>query len=338
MMRKFRFLNILVLAVLSAACSGGKVKSAKSLTPPISNESKSEIIVPAFDGDSAYSFVKAQTDFGPRVPNTDAHKKCARYLADKLRSFGIETMVQNIQVTTFDGVIINGYNIIGRVNPQSAARVIVCAHWDSRPWADNDPDPKNHKTPVDGADDGASGVGVILELARQFQQKAPGIGVDLIFFDAEDWGPGDDYKGSDADDFWGLGTQYWSRIPHVNGYNARYAVLLDMVGGRGAKFYREGVSLHFAKNVVDKYWNAAASIGHGGMFLQQDGGFVTDDHYYINTIAGIPAIDIIPYHPDCAQSSFGPTWHTVNDNIDNIDKSTLKAVGETLLYVLYNEK
>lgn len=337
-MSQFRLLNILMLAVLSVACSGGKVKSAKSLTPPVSDVSKSEITVPAFDADSAYSFVKAQTDFGPRVPNTDAHKKCARYLADKLRSLGVETMVQDIRVTTFDGVIINGYNIIGRVNPQSAARVIVCAHWDSRPWADNDPDPKNHKTPVDGADDGASGVGVILELARQFQQKAPGIGVDLIFFDAEDWGPGDGYKGSDAEDFWGLGTQYWSRIPHVNGYKARYAVLLDMVGGRGARFYREGVSLHFAKNVVNKYWNAAASIGHGGMFLQQDGGFVTDDHYYINAIAGIPAIDIIPYHPDCAQSSFGPTWHTVNDNIDNIDKSTLKAVGETLLYVLYNEK
>lgn len=337
-MRQFRFLSILMIAVLSVACSGGKGKSAKSHTLSLSTESRSDITIPAFDADSAYAFVKAQTDFGPRVPNTEAHRKCAQYLTQKLRSFGIETMVQNIQVTTFDGVIINGYNIIGRVNPDNPARVIVCAHWDSRPWADNDPDPKNHKTPIDGADDGASGVGVILELARQFQQKAPGIGVDLIFFDAEDWGPGDDYKGSDTEDFWGLGTQYWARIPHVQGYFARYAVLLDMVGNRNARFYREGVSLHFAKNVVNKYWSAAIAIGHGDRFIQQNGGFVTDDHYYINMLAGIPAIDIIPYYPDNEQSSFGPTWHTVSDNIDNIDKGTLKTVGETLLYVLYNEK
>ena len=316
------------------SCGGGKatVPSAKISMPA------QQAVAPSFNADSAFSYVKAQTDFGPRVPNTTAHKKCAEWLEQKLKSFGAETVVQNIQVTTFDGTLINGYNIIGQINPESNKRIILCAHWDSRPWADNDPNPANHKKPVDGANDGASGVAVILEIARQLQIKAPAIGIDCIFFDAEDWGPGDSYTGRSLPEHWGLGSQYWSRRPHKDGYIARYAVLLDMVGGKGARFYREGISNHYAKEIVTKFWDAAGNIGHRAYFPQEDAGYVTADHYFINSIARIPAIDIIPYMAECRESTFGPTWHTVNDTAENIDRNTLKAVGETVLYVIYNEK
>jgi Zn-dependent M28 family amino/carboxypeptidase len=181
-------------------------------------------------------------------------------------------------------------------------------------------------------------VGVILEIARQLQKKAPGIGVDCIFLDAEDWGPGPDFKGNQLATYWGLGTQHWAKNPHKEGYRARYAILLDMVGGKGAQFAREKYSLMYGKQVVDKVWNTAASLGYSSLFKQSDGGYITDDHYFINTIAKIPAIDIVPYLPNCPQSSFGPTWHTTQDNIRNIDKKVLEAVGKTLLTVIYNEK
>lgn len=330
-----RVLTIAILALLVlTSCGGGKatVPSAK-ISMPVQHA-----VAPSFNADSAFSYVKDQTDFGPRVPNTTAHRKCAEWLEQKLKSFGAETIVQNIQVTTFDGTLINGYNIIGQINPESNKRIVLCAHWDSRPWADNDPNPANHKKPVDGANDGASGVAVILEIARQLQIKAPAIGIDCIFFDAEDWGPGDSYTGRSLPEHWGLGSQYWSRRPHKDGYIARYAVLLDMVGGKGARFYREGISNHYAKEIVTKFWDAAGNIGHRAYFPQEDAGYVTDDHYFINSIARIPAIDIIPYMAECRESTFGPTWHTVNDTAENIDRNTLKAVGETVLYVIYNEK
>ena len=288
--------------------------------------------------DSAFSYIKKQTDFGPRVPNTDAQQNCAAWLMTKLKEFGAETFMQGFETVTFDKTRIRGYNIIGSYNPESPTRIIICSHWDSRPWADNDPDPANWMKPVDAANDGASGVGVILEIARQLQKKAPQIGVDCIFFDAEDWGPGESFQGEQLESYWGLGTQYWARNPHVKGYKARYAILLDMVGGKGARFSRERYSVYFAKLVVDRVWNTAARLGYSSLFNPSEGGYITDDHYFINTIARIPAIDIVPYLPNCEQSTFGPTWHTASDIIDNIDKHVLEAVGKTLLDVIYNEK
>lgn len=327
------FFSLLSLAILGS-CHSNKTTTPANITLATNSENK----IPVFNADSAFNFVKAQTDYGPRVPNTAAHKACAEYLTARLKSFGAKTTVQHIEVTTFDNTLIKGYNIIGQFNPDKEKRVIICAHWDSRPWADNDPDPQNHHIPVDGANDGASGIGVILEIARLISVQPPGIGIDCILFDAEDWGPGNDYQGDSRAEHWGLGTQFWSRNPHIKEYKANYAVLLDMVGGQGATFFREGFSKRYASDIVKKIWDTAHSLGYDQFFPQKDGGYVTDDHYFINTIAGIPAIDIVPYHPECSLSSFGPTWHTVNDNIGNIDRSTLKAVGQTLLNVLYNEK
>lgn len=323
---------VIILAALFVTISCGG-KNAKSVKP-----AGSDAPVVSFCADSAFSYIKKQTDFGPRVPNTDAQLHCAAWLMKKLADFGAETTLQEFETVTFDNTKIRCYNIIGSYNPDCPARIILCSHWDSRPWADNDPDPTKHKTPVDAANDGASGVGVILEIARQLRNKAPEIGIDCIFFDAEDWGPGNDYKGEHLETFWGLGTQYWAKHPHKEGYRARYAILLDMVGGKGAQFSREMYSVYFSKQVVDKVWNTAASLGYSSVFKPKDGLYVTDDHYFINTIAKIPAIDIVPYVPSFRSSSFGPTWHTTQDNIGNIDTKVLEAVGKTLITVIYNEK
>lgn len=321
---------VIILAALFVAISCGGRKAVK-----VAGSEKATV---TFSADSAYKNIKAQTDFGPRVPNTDAHRSCAAWLTNKLAVYGAQTTVQGFETVTFDNTKLSCYNIIGSFNPECSSRIILCSHWDSRPWADNDQDPANHKTPVDAANDGASGVAVILEIARQLQMKAPEIGVDCIFLDAEDWGPGDDYKGEHLETWWGLGTQYWAKNLHQKGYKARYAILLDMVGGKGAQFAREKYSIMFGKQIVDKVWSTAASLGYSSLFKPTDGYYVTDDHYFINTIAKIPAIDIVPYLPNCPQSSFGPTWHTTHDNIENIDKNVLEAVGKTLLTVIYNEK
>ena len=181
-------------------------------------------------------------------------------------------------------------------------------------------------------------MGVLLEIARQIQKQAPGIGIDIIFFDAEDYGTPEWHRGSYKPHDWCLGSQYWSRTPHVQGYFARYGILLDMVGGKGGTFYYEPYSYRTARKEVKKIWKKAHELGYGNHFIMEEGSEVTDDHVYVNQLARIPCVDIINYDPTCENSSFGPTWHTVNDNISNIDRNTLKAVGQTVMDVIYNEK
>lgn len=327
---------ITVATALSAcfcSCGASGNRTANNRT-----EEKVTVKAPVFNADSAYQFVRAQVDFGPRVPNSKEHVACGDYLANKLEQFGAKVYNQYADVKAYDGTILKARNIIGAYKPESKKRVLLFAHWDTRPWADNDKDSKNHHTPILGANDGASGVGVLLEVARLLQQQEPAIGIDIIFFDAEDYGTPQFYKGEHNEDTWCLGSQYWSKHPHVDNYNARFGILLDMVGGKQATFFKEGYSQHYAKDIVKKVWKKANEIGYGGYFIDQDGGGVTDDHLYVNEIAKIKSIDIIPYEEDNEQSSFGSTWHTVDDNMNVIDKSTLKAVGQTVLEVIYNEK
>lgn len=289
-----------------------------------------------FSADSAYTYVQKQVDFGPRVPNTAAHVQCSAYLTNALKSYGAEVHVQNVKLTAYNGDILNSSNIIGVYNPASTKRILLCAHWDSRPWSDHDPDKANRYKPVTGANDGASGVGVLLEVARQMSKSLPAVGVDIVFFDAEDYGPHEDFKG-EAPDAWCLGSQYWAKNPHTQPYNAMYGILLDMVGGEGATFYKEYFSMYYAAPVVNKIWNKAQELGFSDYFIHKAGGAVTDDHYYINTLAGIPCVDIIDYNTS-GKSGFVPYWHTVNDTMENISKNTLHAVGTTLMHVIYSEK
>ncbi len=293
---------------------------------------------PAFCADSAYQYCQAQCDFGPRTMNSKAHDDCEQWIIAKFKSFGMTVLPQKAVLKGYDGTPLHSTNIIASYRPELKDRVLLCAHWDSRPWADNDPDEANWKTPVMAANDGASGVAVMLEVARLLANDTLKLGVDFICFDAEDWGVPQWSEATFDGDSWALGAQYWSTHLHQEGYQARFGILLDMVGGQGAQFYKEQMSVQYASSIVDKVWHAAQVVGFGSMFPGQVGGGVTDDHIPVNTKAKIPTIDIIPYYPHCEQSSFGPTWHTVNDDMAHIEKSTLQAVGQTLIQVLFSEQ
>lgn len=293
--------------------------------------------VPIFNSDSAWSFIKSQVDFGYRIPGSEAHEACGDYLVTELKRMGLIVTEQRDRVEAFDGSLLPMRNIVGSYAPERGKRILLCAHWDSRPWADNDADVRNHHTPVLGANDGASGVGALLEVARLLQIHGhPNVGIDIIFFDVEDYGAPQFQTVYDGG--WCLGSEYWGRNPHVEGYHARFGILLDMVGGKEATFFQEGFSREYAPSVVDKVWDAAGRLGYASFFPKENGGYVTDDHLPVNRLARIPCIDIIPMLPHCVESGFGPTWHTVNDNMEHMDKGTLRAVGQTVLEVIYNEK
>lgn len=329
--------NILVIPALLLVLTGVACGNNRGKNDATETVTKEVVKAPEFDADSAFQYIQAQADFGPRVPNTQAHKACGDYMANQLEKFGAKVYNQYAELTAYDGTILKARNIIGAYKPESKKRVMLCSHWDSRPYADNDPDPKNHHTPIIGANDGASGVGVLLEIARQIQKEEPTLGIDLIFFDAEDYGIPEFYEGKYKADTWCLGSQYWARTPHVQGYNARYGILLDMVGGKNATFYYEGYSARTASSPMKKIWKKADELGYGNFFIKEDGGEVTDDHVYVHTLARIPCVDIINYDENDGHSFFGPTWHTVNDNMENIDRGALKAVGQTLMEIIYNE-
>lgn len=296
-----------------------------------------KVEVPVFNEDSAYGYVGRQLAFGPRVPNSKAHEKCAEWLTGEFKKYAGEVVVQKGQVYAYDKTKLNFKNIIASWKPENNNRVMLCAHWDSRPFADHDPDPSKRKKPVDAANDGASGVGILLEIARQLNIKSPAIGVDIILFDVEDYGPHHDLQVPNSNEQWGLGSQYWSQNPHKQDYSAKYGILLDMVGGAGATFYQEGVSMEFASDIVRKIWSTASRIGYSSLFLSESGGYITDDHYFVNKIRNLPTIDII--HQDrSTESGFYPYWHTTGDTYDKIDKYTLKAVGQTLLTVIFEEQ
>ena len=327
-----RYLLVTILGLLSfIACSN---KSQDKSTDNSDNTEKRVVNVPQFDADSAFYFVKAQVDFGPRAMNTAAHDACGDYLADKLKQYGAKVYNQRADLPSYEGKMLKARNIIGAFNPDAKRRVALFAHWDSRPWADNDPDTSKHYTPILGANDGASGVGVLLEVARLLQQQPTTIGIDIILLDAEDVGNHRD-SGLSDENSWCLGSQYWARTPHVQGYNARFGILLDMVGGANARFMYEFYSEQYARDINRKVWKAAKTIGYDNYFVAQGGGGATDDHLFINQIARIPTIDIIP---TSQQYTFFEHWHTVKDDMDVITVPTLKAVGQTILQVIYNEK
>ncbi len=329
---KFLVVPVLVLAWMVTSCNQGH-KAAKSHK---TETAKKTVQVPAFNADSAYYFVEKQVSFGPRVPGTPAHDKCAAWLAEKLRQYSDTVIVQKFKARTYDKVTRNGKNIIASFGPEKNQRVLLMSHWDSRPFADYDPDPSKHRTPIDAANDGASGVGVLIEAARHFAHQHPDVGVDIVLFDLEDWGPPSDLD-LHGDDYWGLGSQFWSKNPHVLGYEASFGILLDMVGATNPKFKKEYFSLQYAEFVVDMVWERAYSLGYGDYFLNEEGTAISDDHVYVNRYARIPSIDIIHLDPESSNRSFFEYWHTTGDNMEHIDKRSLGIVGEVVLEVVYNQ-
>lgn len=323
---------VLVLLITLAACkSGDTKKDDKKGDEP----SKAEIFVPDFNSDSAYYYVQRQVDFGPRAPGTKAHTECAKWLVKTLERFTPHVQVQNFKARIYNNETYNGKNIIASFNPDNKDRILLCAHWDTRPFADHDPNPENHNTPIDGANDGASGVGVLLEVARQFHKHNPEIGVDIIFFDLEDFGQPQTLQLQIRDD-WCLGSQHWSKSPHKIGYRAKYGILLDMVGVSNPVFAQEGMSMHFGPHIVNKVWNIAKKLGYGKYFVDTRAPSIIDDHYYVNEIIKIPTIDIIHYQ-EFSRSGFFPYWHTINDTMEHVDQETLDMVGTVVLTTIYWE-
>jgi hypothetical protein len=319
-----KILNILILlGVVFLTLNGcNDKKSDDGEREPIVESKK--LFTVKFDADSAYRFVKEQVDFGPRVPGTMAHGITAVYLQNKLSQYCDTAFTQYGNAKSYTGENVEIKNIIGSINPNKTKRILLCAHWDTRPMADQDE--TNPTTPADGANDGASGVGVLIEVARQLQIQRPDAGVDIIFFDAEDMG---DSRGEATS--WCLGSQYWAKKPHKSNYVARFGILLDMVGPKDAVFGIEGHSWRYAQPYVKKVWKAAGDLGHGKHFVNYQGGQLIDDHLFINQIRGIPTLDIIHYEP--SGSGFGEFWHKHSDNMSTIDKNTLRAVGETVFKV-----
>jgi len=339
-----KYVSFCLFTLLLFMTSCGTTKKSQQNSQPVVNIE--------FNADSAYAFCAAQCAFGPRTMNSEAHERCLQWIQQKFQDYGCQVTLQQADLRGYDGTILKSTNIIARqpsaISRQPSSRILVCAHWDSRPWADNDPDSANWRKPVMAANDGASGVAVMLELARLLQQHdSARVAVDFVCFDAEDWGVPQWSDEVDADS-WALGAQHWAAsyasapVPAASTAGESqpsydYAILLDMVGGQGAKFYHEYYSLQYARPVVEKVWQAASAAGYGSFFPSKDGGGVTDDHIPVNEKAHIPCIDIINHYPDCEQSSFGPTWHTVNDDMQHLDKNTLQAVGQTLVQLIYSD-
>ncbi len=316
---------IFILCSILFSCSTEPQKKTKLV---------SKIKIPTFNADSAYYFVERQVGFGPRVISSRGWKECSIWLEKKFKSYTPNVIVQEAPVTTYDGKNHNLKNIIASFSTEKNNRIALFAHWDSRHIADHDT--KNQILPILGANDGGSGVGVLLELARHFSHQNPNIGVDIILFDAEDYGQPENSKFPMMQDSWCLGSQYWSKNPHKPNYFARYGILLDMVGAKDATFRHEQISSYFASNILQKVWRTGNRLGFGDFFVFEDAKQIIDDHYYVNTITGIPTIDIIEFDP-ATQSNFNKHWHTHKDNMDNINKATLNAVGQTLMQVIYTE-
>ena len=330
--------------LLLLLCSCHNTKPAESVTAE-----PATAVGPLFMADSAYAYCQRQCDFGPRTMNSRAHDDCRDWIAAEFRRHGCDVTLQKAELKGYDGTMLKATNIIARYTPKALLpgdttarprRMLLCAHYDTRPWADNDADEKNHRTPVMGANDGASGVAVMLEVARLLSAAdSAAVAVEFVCFDAEDYGTPQWHDGdSQVEDPWALGAQHWARQYAAEGRtDIAYGILLDMVGGEGARFFKEGMSIELARELTDTVWKAAETAGYGTMFPTAAGGYVTDDHVPVNNVAHIPCTDIIPYYADCPQSSFGPTWHTVNDTMEHISKHTLLAVGQTVIQMIYSK-
>ena len=324
--------NILLFCILLLAGCGATPKTSTLAVPEV-----------AFSGDSAYAYVAGQVAFGSRVPGSDAHNQCVQYLGSTLERFGAKVEIQTGEVQRYDGAWQRVANICAHLSADSAhaneKAILLCAHYDSRPWADQEEDYSERMIPIPGANDGASGVGVLMEVARQWQQLSEHLRpIEIVLFDCEDMGTPAFYTGQQLPHTWCLGAQLWSRMyvesgkPRAKSQEYAFGVLLDMVGDPNAAFPREYYSEQYAKKYVDKIWHVAEQLGYAHRFTDGRAYPITDDHYYVNTIAKIPCVDIIHYVP--SETGFPWWWHTQNDNMSNISPNTLQEVGKVIMTVI----
>jgi glutaminyl-peptide cyclotransferase len=281
--------------------------------------------IPTASGKRAFSFLTAQTDFGPRNPNSPGHAACLTYLMSMMSGLADRVSRQDFTHEGYDGEILELSNVVASFRPEATARILLCAHWDTRPRADQDPDTSKRHLLILGANDGASGVAVLLELASLFKQTPPPIGVDLVLFDGEDYGKESDHQ------LYFLGARYYAahkqdRTP------PRFGILLDMVGDTYLDLPVESFSRRYAPDVVDLVWKTAARLGYG-QFSPAEGTEVLDDHIPLNE-AGIRTIDIIDFNYPDLTNRF---WHTHQDIPANCSSESLEAVANVLSSVVYSQ-
>lgn len=292
-----------------------------------------QVATPSFSADTAYAYVAAQLGFGNRIPGSTAWSRCAEWIESQMERWCDTVVVQPFEATLWDGSRVPGRNIIASLNPAAPQRVLLAAHWDSRTWADHDSDDSRHRQPVPGANDGASGVAVIMEMARAMSQMPPSVGVDFILFDVEDQGQ-PEWLETYEENTWCKGSQHWAQNRHIPYYTAKYGILFDMVGTDNPRFTKEQVSRYYAPSLTDKLWTVAAALGYGNIFLNQDTDPILDDHLYVNQIAGIPVTDIVQNSPN---TSFFTHWHTTSDDLQAINAETMRIVATVAMKAIYGD-
>lgn len=299
-----QLLGVLVLVTLATACPRDRPRTD-------------------FDGKQAFEYVRMQLEFGPRVPGTEGHRRMGDWLVAHLEQ-GADTVIeQRWTHVTLDGDSLPMRNVLARFNRAATQRILYLAHWDTRPMAEKDPDPTRRGEPIPGANDGASGVAVLLGVADLLAARRPAFGVDLLFVDGEDYGEFD----GDLDDVL-IGARYFARNPPEAGYRPMFGVLYDMVGAEGARFLQEGYSVQHAPEVVRRVWRTAEELNRSNYFVPLAGGHITDDHLPLLE-AGMRVINVIQDPREY------PEHHTHQDTIDRISVRTLQAVGDVAVALIF---
>lgn len=325
-MTKYLFLILGLTVFLSGCKTDPQSSKTTSIDVPLKEPTAK---IPSSNGDRIFGHVEKQLSFGYRVPGTPEHVACKDWFIEHLTPLADELEVQEFTSSFYTVNDAPSYNVIASWNPNHKKRVLLAAHWDSRIVAEKDADKAKQNKPIYGADDGASGVAALLEIAQLLKENPIDLGVDIILFDAEDQG----LPGEGKAKTWCLGSQHWSANKHKKNYTAKFGVLLDMIGSKTAVFGKEGISAQYAGKYQDKIWALAQRMGQGALFIDKKFGAITDDHYYVNTVAHIPMVDIINYQIN--ENKFGAYHHTHDDNIDVISKSNLRKVTQLVLAVLY---
>lgn len=322
------------ISLLLVGCGNAGDQDKGSSDNARTSEADKQLPDVSFNADSAYYYIKKQVSFGPRVPNTPSHEETANWLTRKLKQYADTVQVQKGEVTAYNGKTLFIKNIRASFNPDAQKQLLLGAHWDTRPFADRDTTRTDE--PIPGANDGGSGTAVLLEIARQLHKKDPEVGINIVLFDAEDYGAPEAQQKRGTDNKFCLGSAYWAKRINEDKYWADYGILLDMVGAKDANFLREGYSLKHAPRVVDKIWSTAHQLGHDQFFSYTKTRPVMDDHVNVIRKAGIPMANIIDYNHR-RPNGFGDYWHTHNDNLNLISRKTLNAVGETVMTVIRQE-
>ena len=311
---------IFIFIIYLAGCSqnNNRKEVQEGMKPKIT-----KISIPQFDGSRAYQYLIKQTDFGPRVPGTRAHKLCLEFLVSEMEKFAEAVNRQEFSHKGYDGKNIIMTNIISSFNLKATTRILLLAHWDSRPFAERDPDPANRSKPILGANDGASGIAILMEIANHLKEKSPPVGIDMLFTDGEDYGKEEDFNN------YFLGSKYFVKnLPA--GYKPVFGILIDMVGDAQLEIPKDRYSIKYAPEIVEIVWSKAHELGVY-QFSDKLQGWVMDDHLPLNEI-GIKTIDIIDFdYPDESNRY----WHTLEDTPNKCSPESLEAVGKVLLNVIY---